>query len=105
VTGLANYHRLQRETHPELSSDVIIPDKLNGFYARFEASNIEPCMRAPAVPDDCVITLSIADVSKTFKQVNVHMAAGPDGLPGRIFRVCADQLTSVFNAIFNLSLT
>ena len=36
-------------------------------------------MRAPAVPDNCVITLSVADVSKTFKQVNIHKAAGPGG--------------------------
>jgi hypothetical protein len=35
-------------------------------------------MRASAVLDDCVITLSAADVSKTFKQVNIHKAAGPD---------------------------
>jgi hypothetical protein len=33
-------------------------------------------MRAPAVSDDCVITLSIADVSKTFKQINIHKTAG-----------------------------
>jgi hypothetical protein len=28
------------------------------FYARFEASNSEACMRAPAVLDNCVLTLS-----------------------------------------------
>jgi hypothetical protein len=49
--------------------------------------------------------LSLADVSKTFKQVNIHQDAGPDGLPGRVFRACADQLASVFTDIFNLSLT
>ena len=38
-------------------------------------------MRAPAVLEDRVITLSAADVSKTFEQVNIHKAAGPDGLP------------------------
>ena len=32
----------------------------NAFYARFEARNTEACMRASAVPDDCVINLSIA---------------------------------------------
>ena len=48
-------------------------------------------MRAPAVPEDCVITLSTANVRKTFKQVNIHKAAGPDGLPGRELRACADQ--------------
>jgi hypothetical protein len=52
--------------------------ELNAFYALFEASNTEPCMRAPGLPADCVIMLSVADVSKTFKQVNSHKAAGPD---------------------------
>ena len=52
-----------------------------------------------------MITLSVADVSKTFKQVNIHKAAGPDGLPGRVLTACADQLASVFIDIFNLSLT
>jgi hypothetical protein len=52
-------------------------------------------MNPPAVPDDCVITLSVADVSKTFKQVDIHKAEGPDGLPGHVF----------FTDIFNLSLT
>ena len=62
-------------------------------------------MRAPAVLDDCVITLSVADVDKPFKQVNIHNAAGPDGLPGCVLKACADQLASVFTEIFNVSLT
>ena len=89
----------------ELPSDANLSDQLNAFYARFEASNTEACMRAQAVPDNCVITLSVADVSKTFKQVNSHKAAGPDGLPGRLLKACADQLASGFTDIFNLSLT
>ena len=52
----------------ELPSDASLPDGLNAFYARFEASNTEACMRAPVVPDDCVIKLSVADVSKTFNR-------------------------------------
>ena len=62
-------------------------------------------MRAPVVLDYCVITLFAADVSKTFKQVYIHKAAEPDGLPGRVLRACADQLASVFTDIFNLSLS
>ena len=62
-------------------------------------------MRATAVPDDCVIMLSVADVSKTFKQVNIHKAAGPDGLLGRVLRACVDQLASICTDIFNMSLT
>ena len=52
-----------------------------------------------------MITLSVADVSKTFKQVNIHKAAGPDRLPGRVLKACVDQLASVFTDMFKLSLT
>ena len=52
-----------------------------------------------------VITLSVANVNKIFKQVNIHKAAGPDGLSGRVLKACADQLASVFTDLFNLSLT
>ena len=62
-------------------------------------------MRSPAVLDNCLITLSVADVSKTFKQVNIHKAVGPDRLPGRVLKACTDQLSSVFTDIYNLSLT
>ena len=89
----------------ELPSDTSLPDELNNFYARFEVSNTETCTRASAVPDNCVITLSAADVSKTFKQVNIHKAAGPDRLPGHVPRAGADQLASVFTDLFNLSLS
>ena len=51
----------------ELPSFQSLPDELNAFYAHYDESNTEACMRAPAVPYDCVITLSVADVSKTFK--------------------------------------
>jgi hypothetical protein len=48
---------------------------------------------------------SLRSRCKTFKQVNIHKAAGPDGLPGRVLRVCTDQLACVFTDIFNLSLS
>ena len=80
----------------ELPSDASLTDELNAFYDRFEASNTEACKRAPAVPDDCVITLSVADVSHT---------AGDDGLPVCVLWASSDQLASVFNDMFKLSLT
>ena len=46
----------------ELPSERSLPERLNYFNDRFEASNTESCMRASAVPDDCVFTLSVADV-------------------------------------------
>ena len=103
--GLKNITDNKGKPRRELHSDVSLPDELNAFYTRFEANNTEACTRSPAVLDDCVKTLSVADVNKTFKQVNIHTAAGPDGLQGRVLKACAIQLSSVFTDIFNLSLT
>ena len=99
---MSSVDRGQYECMNEL---MILPDELKTFYAHFEVRNTEPWMRSPAVPDDCVITLSVAIVSKTFKQANIHKVVGPDGLPGGVLRACVDQLANVFTDIFNLFLT
>jgi hypothetical protein len=59
--------RVKGEPSRELPSDTSLPDVLNSFDDRFEASIAEPCVGASAVSDDCRITLSLADVSKTYK--------------------------------------
>jgi hypothetical protein len=44
---------------------------------------------------------SVADVSKTFKQVNIRKATGPDGIPGRVLRACTDsELASEWMLLF-----
>ena len=83
-------------------TDVLLPDKLNTFFARIEDTTV-PSTR-PA-PKDCGLSFSVADVSKTFKRVNHRKAAGPDGIPSRVLRACVDQLAGVFTGIFNLSLS
>jgi hypothetical protein len=40
-------------------------------------------------------------VNKTFKRVNPRKATGPDGIPSRVLRACADQLAGVFTDILN----
>ena len=89
----------------ELPSDTSLPGKLNNFYALFEASNTETCESIRCSRRLCYHTLLSFDVSKIFKKVNIHKASGQDGLPGRVLRLCADQLASVFTVIFNLSLS
>ena len=64
--GLQTFTDYEGKHSRELPSDTSLPDELNNIYARFEAGNTETCMRASAVPNDCVITFSAADVSKTF---------------------------------------
>ncbi len=44
-------------------------------------------------------------MTRTFCNINPHKAAGPDGVPGRVLRNCAGQLTGVLTHIVNLSLS
>ncbi|KAK3556334.1 hypothetical protein QTP70_007104 [Hemibagrus guttatus] len=48
---------------------------------------------------------STADVRKTLCSVNPEKAAGPDNIPDRVLRECAEQLAEVFTDIFNISLS
>ncbi len=84
-----------------------LPDKLNTFYARFEAHNTAHTESAPAAAAEEVspLSLSVADVTRSFKRVNIRKAVGPDGIPGRVLRACAFKLARVFTDIFNLSLS
>jgi aminoglycoside/choline kinase family phosphotransferase len=63
--GLQTITNYKGKHSRELPSDTSLPDKQNYFYARFEANNTETWMRAQAVPEDCVITVSAVDMSKT----------------------------------------
>jgi hypothetical protein len=81
--GLKTITDYKGKPRRKLPSDESLQNKRNALYAHFEASSTGACTRVPVVLDDCVITLSVADVNKTLKQVNIHKAAGLDGLPGR----------------------
>ncbi len=68
-----------------------LPDKLNTFYARFEADNTAHTESAhtAAAEEVSPLSLSVADVTRSFKRVNIRKAEGPDGIPGRVLRACA----------------
>ena len=51
----------------------------------------------------CRLSFTAADVSKTFKRVNPRKNAGPDGIPSRVLRACADQLAGVFTDIYSIN--
>lgn len=88
----------------ELSS-ASFPDELNTFYARFDAANSTPVTRAPVDSEGAVLQIDTATVRRAFKRVNPRKAPGPDGIPGRVLRACADPLAGVFTSIFNASLS
>ncbi len=87
------------------NSNATLPDELNNFYARFDRGNTDPPIKALLTPDNLPLTLSTSDVCATLRKVNSHKAAGPDGIPGRVLRACAEQLAEVFTNIFTFTFT
>ncbi|CDQ76546.1 unnamed protein product [Oncorhynchus mykiss] len=90
--GLQSIMDFKKKTSPVTDQDVLLPDRLNNFFARFE-DNTVPLTR-PATKT-CGFSFTAANVNKTFKRVNPRKAAGPDGISSRILRACADQLAGV----------
>lgn len=70
----------------------------------FEALNSSPAEKAAPPPDEKALCLAPADVRRTLSRVKIHKASGPDNIPGRVLRECADQLAPVLTYIFNISL-
>ncbi len=85
--------------------DTSLPDALNHFYSRFEMQNNTSAQKLPTPPNDQALCLSPADVRKTLSRINPRKAAGPDNIPGRVLKDCAEQLTDVLTDIFNISLS
>ena len=79
----------KRKTSPIADHEVLLPDKLNNFFARFEDKTV-PLTRPTT--ETCGLSFTAANMSKTFKRVNPRKAAGPNSIPSRVLRACADQL-------------
>ena len=99
--GLQTITDYKKKTSTVADTDVLFPDKLNNFFTLIE-DNTVPLTR-PATKT-CGLSFTTANMSKTFKRVNPRKAAGPDCIPSRVIRACADQLAGVFTDIFNQSL-
>ncbi|XP_064857742.1 uncharacterized protein LOC135560204 [Oncorhynchus nerka] len=96
--GLETITEYKKKTS-HITDNVLLPDKLNTFFARFEDSATDVARYQG------LWALLHCSRRKTFKRVNPHKAAGPDVIPSRVLGVCADQLAGVFTDIFNRSLS
>src|SRR4029434_8744946 len=56
-------------------------------------------------PHDQALCLSAASVTRALSTINPRKATGPDNIPGRVLRDCAEELKDIFTDIFNTSLS
>ena len=81
--------------------------ELNTFYARFDCHDFnreidEICSALPLCDD---ITITESDVLLSFTHLNARKSAGPDNISGFLLKECGEQLASVFQKIFQKSVS
>ncbi len=90
---------ISRQSRPKLMCEATFPDELNTFYVCFDLLKSTPPSK------DWPLSVSTADVRRIVLIVNVNKAAGPDNIPDRVLRTCANKLVDVITDIFNSSLS
>ena len=104
--GLQNITNYRGRTRNMGNPPASLPNELNTFFTRFEMMTTDTAQPAPPPPQDaCPLSISVHDVRRAFKGLNIRKASGPDNIPGRVLKVCADQLADMYTDIFNLSLS
>ena len=102
LKAITNYKPSPKNT---TATDTTFPDRLNDFYSRFDKLNttspscITPSSSLPPFTVDEYVVRSM------FQRLNSRKAAGPDNISPCLPKLCADQLSSVFTDIFNVSLS
>ena len=80
-------------------------NELNTFYARFDVKDFsQDCddLCQSLIPSS--VNISEENVVKIFSHINPRKAPGPDGLRGKVLRVCSLQLGQVFARLFQMLL-
>ena len=106
------YHWFEQESVNSMSEvdPVKYCNQLNEFYARFDKSDFSD-VRNNTVGNiesssaDCPVPkVTQAAVKKAFKNIKVNKAAGPDSLFGKVLYTCLNQLSNVFQRLYQKSL-
>lgn len=82
-----------RTTTSTISPNNSLPDNLNTFYTFFKTSSYNT--DTGALPPSPSPTISSDQLHKALKKINPYKAAGPDNIPGRALRPCANKLAGV----------
>jgi hypothetical protein len=91
---------------------VTYANELNDFYARFDSHDFVSEREEVVSSLDNVsngvydpITVTVDDVCRVMKTLNVNKAAGPDCIRPKVLKICAEQLCHVFHTLFSMSLS
>ena len=102
LKAITNYKPSPKNT---TATDTNLPDRLNGFNSRFD--NLNTISPSSITSSSSLPPFSVDEyvVRRMFQRLNSRKAAGPDNISPCLLKLCADQVSSVFTDIFNVSLS
>ena len=56
------------------------------------------------MPNICKININRSGLLKLLLNINIHKSDGPDNVPGRLLKLCANELVDVYQILFQVSL-
>ena len=102
-----------RSCQMKFEEQAAFSDQLNDFYCRFERSDLDGAVdnvvkqldeRIEDKKEEQDFEIHGNAVKSLFLKLNIRKAVGPDGISGRLLKLCASELCNVFCKIFNWSL-
>lgn len=88
------------DTSSSVEADPSLAEKQNCYFAHFE---VDLPAGSPLPPPDSKTTTLILqghEVRCVLRSVNPRKAAVPDGVPSKVLKECADQLSGIFTKLF-----
>ena len=100
--GLNTMMRVNQQKQPLVSNNPsVFANALKKIYARFYTHDYSgECDKLCQSTDSDPVTLVEREVVRCLSRVNPNEVPGPDGLQGRVLKVCADQLGPFFTRFF-----
>ena len=96
--------RTRKEQHLVSDNPAKFANDLNRFYARYDNTDYSnECDVLFQTMSSSPVTLVEGDVVRCFSRINPNKAHGPNGLRGRVTKVCADQLGPFLQDFSNCS--
>ena len=95
LQGLQSLTNFKGSTPVIATANALLAEELNNFFSHFEAKSPHTAVWPPQTSSHSTLTLQEHQVRQVLKTVNTRKAAGPDGVLGKVFCACADQLVGL----------
>ena len=86
------------------SKAEILLKQFSSVFTREDTSKPIPNIKDSSFPSIENISIQEAGVLKLLQGINVNKAAGPDNLPNKLLKTCAEEIAPLLTNIFQLSL-